>query len=414
LLSTPVFLGLSVIDEKDAPIAAGMTLLSCGTALLLWRLFEKDHGSGDLDWMEKPGAANAVAAFMVFLGTTIAFGTRVGTAALIGVECAIVGLLFLLALPRGIARVATAICALLLSVGAGVFVAIAINPLARKAPIQWMMEGILYAVTPATQGLMVYGRMINSGALPWWYIPSMVVVEYSATFLALVALGGVAVILRWRRGLPIQEAYPWAPFVIQGFVFPLCIIASGAVLHDRLRHLVFVIPPWAMLAAFGLYYCVDAVRANKRRTAVLLAVLGPLFLLVNFSNTLIWYPYQYVYMSEFARLLPQYSFDNEPLGLSIHEAVARMRRLGIKQFYAGPAPTYEAYGTGTRAGVADGSDVAIELLHPNHPHVYPVPGGGTYYAHTRPSWGYKGLPAFCRKLFTIERQGFILGEGGTC
>jgi hypothetical protein len=407
LSSTPVFLGISVIDEKDAPIAAGMTFLSCGTALLLWRLFQNDHISSRPKLLERPAATDAVAAVMIFLGTIIAFGTRVGAAALIGLECAIVGFLFLLALPRGIARVALASAILLFSVCAGVVLAIAVNPLARKAPIQWMMEGILYAVHPATQPLKLYGQTINSGALPWWYVPGWILAEYSATFLALVVLGGVAVTLLWRRGARIEAAYPWVPFIVQGFVLPICIVASGAVLHDRLRHLVFIIPALSLLAALGLSFCVDAIGIIGRRAALVLAILGPAFLLVNFTNTLMWYPYQYAYLSEIARAFPQYAFDNEPLGLSITEAVARMRQQGISRFYAGPAPISPAY-------QAEKSDVTVELLHPNTPHALPVPGGGAYYVHTRPSWGYAGLPAFCRTLFKIERQGFILGVGGTC
>jgi hypothetical protein len=407
LTSTPVFLGLSVIDEKDAPIAAGMTLLSCGTALLLWRLFQSDCALSRPRLLERPAATNAVAAIMLSLGTTMAFGTRVGAAALIGVECAIVGLLFLLALPRGIARVASAIGVLLFAVGAGVFLAIAVNPLARKAPIQWMMEGILYAVHPATQLLKLYGQTINSGALPWWYVPGWILAEYSATFLALVALGGVAAALLWRRGSTIEGAYPWVPFIIQGLVLPVCIIASGAVLHDRLRHLLFIVPPLSLLAAFGLYFCVEGIAKTGRRAALVLAVLGPAFLLVNFANTLIWYPYQYAYLSEITRLFPEYAFDSEPLGLSINESVQRMRQLGINHFYAGPAPIHAAY-------EAQKSDVTVVILGPGAPHTQPVPGGGTYYVHTRPSWGYAGLPDFCRTLFKIERQGFILGVGGTC
>ena len=407
LLSTPVFLGISMIDEKDAPIAAGMTLLSCGTALLLWRLFRNDDASGRPKLLERPAAANALAAVMVFLGTTIAFGTRAGAAALIGVECAIVGFLFLLALPKGIARVASAIGVLIFSVGAGVLLAIAVNPLARKAPIQWMMEGIVYSVHPATQPLTLYGQTINSGALPWWYIPAWILAEYSATFLALVVLGGVAVSLLWRRGVSIETAYPWVPFIVQGLVLPVCIVASGAILHDRLRHLVFIVPPLSLLAGFGLYFCVEGIATTRRRAALVLAVLGPAFLLVNFANTLVWYPYQYAYLSEITRLFPQYAFDNEPLGLSVTESVARMRQLGISRFYAGPAPIHAAY-------EAQKSDVTVVHLHPGTPNSRPVQGGGAYYIHTRPSWGYAGLPAFCRTLFKIERQGFILGVGGVC
>jgi hypothetical protein len=158
-----------------------------------------------------------------------------------------------------------------------------------------------------------------------------------------------------------------------------------------------------MLAAFGLYLCVDGVRHNRRWTAKALAILGPALLLANFSTTLIWYPYQYVYLSEIARSFPQFSFDSETLGLSITEGIRRMREHGITRVRAGPAPIYAAY-------EAKQLGVAVEWLRRGQL----VPGGGAYYVHTRPSWGAAGLPAYCRTLFRIERQGVILGVGGEC
>ena len=405
LLSTPVFLGLSVVDEKDAPVAAGITLLSCGAALMLWRLFRNDADPDTSRW-ERPVFINAIAAVMIFSGTTMAFGTRVGAAALIGVECAVVCFMFLLALPRGSARVASTAAALLLSVSAGVFLATAINPLGRKSPIQWIMEGILYAAHPATQPLKLYGRTIYSGALPWWYVPGWLLAEYSAAFLALAALGIVGAFLTVHRTRKIESIYPWMPFVVQGLLLPLCIILSGAVLHDRLRHLLFIIPPLCMLAAFGLHCCVEGICGSRPRLA--LGVLGPAFLLINFTYTMIWYPYQYAYLSEFARTFPPYSFDVETLGLTIHEAVGRIRGLGIDRFRAGPAPAFVSYDKEHFGVIVHYVSIGYS------PYRRPLQGDGAFYLHTRPSWEAAGLPGFCRKLFQIERQGVILGVGGQC
>jgi hypothetical protein len=409
LLSTPVFLGLSVIDEKDAPIAAGLTLLSCGASLLLWRVCEDEGGPRPSKLLVRRWVANALAAAMVFLGTFVAFGTRVGAAALIAVECVIVCFLLLLTRPRGLARVASAVSLLLLAVCAGALLAVIINPLGRKAPIQWIMGGILYAAgIPAKQPLKVYGQTINSGALPWWYVPGWILAEYSAAFLALCFVGCFGAILLWWRKSKIKVMYPWVPFVVQGFMFPLGIIMSGAVLHDRLRHLLFMVPPLCMLAALGLYLCVDGVRVTRHWTTKTLAALGPAFLLINFATTLIWYPYQYAYLSETARLFPQFAFDSEPLGLSIHEAVERMRQHGVTKFRAGPAPTFVSYDPKQWG-------IAVDYVSLGYaPHRRPVRGGGAYYLHSRPSWDAAGLPSFCRTLFRIERQGVILGVGGEC
>jgi hypothetical protein len=163
-----------------------------------------------------------------------------------------------------------------------------------------------------------------------------------------------------------------------------------------------------MLAGYGLYICVDRIRSNTRWYDKALAVLGPAFLVINFTYTAIWFPYQYAYMSEFGRSFPQFAFDTEVLGLTITEAVRRMPQHGVKSFRTGPAPLFLVYDP-KETGVA----VDLVVAHwPDHPR--PRPGGGAYYVHSRPSWGGSGLPDFCRTLFKIERQGVVLGVGGEC
>jgi len=408
LLSTPVYLGLSSIDGKDVPIAVGLTLLSCGAALLLWRLGFLEKPGAPLPRLSiAPGAANAVAATLVFLGTLLAFGTRTGAIALIAFESAVVCALFGLALQRGVARVASAASILWLSVFAGVVLAIAINPLARKAPVEWLMEGVFYAARAPKPSLTLYGQMVKSEALPWWYVPGWIIAEYPAAFLALLLIGGVGTILALSQKPKANAVTPWVPFFVQGFIIPVCIILSGAAIYDRLRHVLFIVPPLCMLAGFGLYLCVDAAKSTTGWTAKALAVLGPAFLVTIFASTVIWYPYQYAYLSELARTFRQFAFDAEPLGLSINEAVRRMRELGIPHFLAGPAPVAAAYDEGK-------SGVTVSVARRQGPDRALVSGSGTYYIHTRPSWGGAGLPSYCRTLFKIERQGVILGVGGVC
>ena len=71
---------------------------------------------------------------------------------------------------------------------------LAINPLGRKAPIRWIIEGIAYARHPVTQPVKLYGVTVDSGALPWWYVPGWLVGEYPLAFWLLVALGAWGVV----------------------------------------------------------------------------------------------------------------------------------------------------------------------------------------------------------------------------
>ena len=401
LLSTPVFIGMSVINEKDAPIAAGMTLLSCGSALLLWQV-----SSASTNRRSSP----ALAAAAIFLGTLFAFGTRVGALALIAVECAVVGIAAIVLCRGRLLRIMNVMAILGTSVLAAVVWATMINPLGRKEPIRWIFEGIAYAGHPVTQAVKLYGATVNSGALPWWYVPAWLIGEYPLAFWLLVALGiwGVMTLLSRKNA---RGVYVWTPFVAQGLLLPILIVFFSGSFYDRLRHLLFIIPPWCMLAGFGLYVCVERMRQSGGLRSSMLALLATAFLTYNFAMTVIWYPYQYVFLSEIARLWPQFSFDSETLGLSVTESIERMRERGITQFRAGPAPIHAAYedpANVTRLGVT------IGYVGQGTPHPVPVPGGGAYYLHTRPSWGFAGVPPFCRELFRIERQSVILGVGAQC
>ena len=144
LLSTPVFLGLSSIDPKDGPVAAGVTLFSCGCALLLWQV---RPSAGDIPQSVKNWRVNTIAGLAIFFGTAITIGTRAGTAALLAVEGTLVCMAIAIEtlvnsraktmiLPLGI---------LLLTACGGAILTIICNPLAPRAPIQWVIDSIAFA-----------------------------------------------------------------------------------------------------------------------------------------------------------------------------------------------------------------------------------------------------------------------------
>jgi hypothetical protein len=75
LMSTPVFVGQSAINVKDVPVGIGITIFSCGAALVL---------------LEAHRARRVlVPAALILAGAFLAVGTRAGAVALIGFEAAI-------------------------------------------------------------------------------------------------------------------------------------------------------------------------------------------------------------------------------------------------------------------------------------------------------------------------------------
>ena len=205
--------------------------------------------------------------------------------------------------------------------------------------MRWIIESVSYASgTGVATPVRFYGETPTSNALPWWYIPGWIVAEYPVAFLMLLAFGVAGVVLLLVRKPRLERCYPWVPFVVQGLILPVCIVVAGAVLYDRLRHVLFIVPPLCMLAGFGLYFCAANVDGSPTWRAASFVLIGPALLLMVFTSTLVWYPYQYAYLSEVARAFPQFSFDNEPLGLSVNEGIQRMHLLGVKSLRAGPGP----------------------------------------------------------------------------
>jgi hypothetical protein len=382
LMSTPVFVGQSAINVKDVPVGIGITIFSCGAALLLLET-------------RRPRALMALAGLLVGVGAFLAVGTRAGAIALVGFEAAILGAVWMMR--SRIKEVAVMAAGL----AAGILVAALINPFGRKAPIQWLWESVAFSPSlgnpiPTT----LYGVKVQSTALPWWYVPGWIVVEYPLPFLVLAVIGAAAAISRLSAA-SLERALAWLPFVIQGLILPLVIVVTGATFYDRLRHIFFFVPPLCLLAGFGLYICYSSLERRSGLREKALALVGAGCLAANFAATVLWHPYQYAYLNAFGRLFPKYSFDTDYWGLTITEAVERMKARGVTMLRAGPAPVFLNY--------FDEKGMTVQ----GNPSHIPV-GQGFYYTHIRPSWRATGLPKSCRKLFEITRQGVRLGVGGEC
>jgi hypothetical protein len=285
--------------------------------------------------------------------------------------------------------------------GAGVLFAALTNPLGRKAPIEWLWESVAFSPSlSAPISTTLYGVKVQSTALPWWYVPGWIVVEYSLPFLLLAVIGAAAAIGRLKTE-KLDRALAWFPFVIQGLILPLVIILVGATLYDRLRHLFFIVPPFCLLAAFGLYVCFSSVKMSASLRAKALPLLGAACLLLNFGATVLWHPYQYAYLNALGRIFPDYTFDTDYWGLTVAEAIERMKDRGVETVRVGPAPIFLSY---------EAEDPIVVRPHPRPT----VLEHGYYYVHSRPSWWATGLPESCRTLFEIRRQGANLGVGGEC
>jgi hypothetical protein len=172
---------------------------------------------------------------------------------------------------------------LLGAITARALVAIGLGWLAAAALWPWLQIG-----NPFTQFGAVYdyfirsyvqfafpawGETLHSGALPWHYIPGQLLARLPEGFIALLAIALLLAVLNLVRlvdrsvaatrqngaGSAILAATMWltqaralALVAIAALAPPIFIVLRGSVVFDGIRHVLFVVPMLAILAAWAL------------------------------------------------------------------------------------------------------------------------------------------------------------------
>ena len=386
-LATPLWLGMSHVDFKDMPVAAGITLVTAGLVFSL-----------AIAHLVK---ATIVGAVVAGAGGAVALSTRAGALPLL--VALLVGTVVWV-VTWGIARrrlratlpvVATALSAL---VCAFVFTW-SINPIAQIAMLDWLYDAIDVArAYPWNAGpIRVAGIDVRSVDLPWWYVPAWLWAQLPLLTLVTL-LGGVGVLavmlIRRRELASSRTTAPLVPIVLQAAVLPLGVVLSGAVLYDGIRHLLFMIPALVALPAVALAELDRRVRDRRPRSAVVLPLAAVLVVAASACASVRWAPYAYAYVNPIAgRNEDGRSWELDYWGVSAREGIERLRGLGLSPVRLEP-PT----GAGLPYGAVAGRPLPARL----------EPG---LYVFLR--WS-RAADFGCTVVFTIERDGHVLGEGARC
>lgn len=384
-LATPLWLGLSHVDTKDVPVAAGLTLISAGMMLGLVA--------------RTPVARGALSIAAVSAGCIVALATRPGA----------LGLVFGLIAGTGAVTVGGNVVARrnggqgthpawpLLVAGAvgltsGLGVTWATNPIARIDMPTWVADALEVASRyPVIITVRMLGSDIETTSMPWWYVPAWLGAQLPLLTLAALALGIVGLVvagLRHRSGDASVIALG-APVVFQGAVLPFLIAGSGAVLYDGLRHLLFMLPALLALPALGL---AAIERSVGRRARAVLAAAAVGCVAASLGASIGWAPYAYAHLNPVAGRDPERrAWELDYWGVSAREGITRLRRLGLDEIVVRPS-----------------NDVGRPW------------GARTKRSRDSP-WGLyvfrrfdARVPTGCRVLFRIERAGQVLGEGARC
>jgi len=385
-LATPLWLGMSHVDFKDMPVAAGLTLVTAGLILAFV--------------LERPRRASVAGAALAGAGGAIAIATRPAAIVLLGGLVAgtlavVLGWAVARRRPRAALPVAVAACAAPLC---GLVLTWATDPIARIGGIGWLRDSIDVARDyPWDVGpIRTAGQDLRSVDLPWWYVPAWLGAQLPLLTLAAI-LGGIvalAVLLaRRRRTVRAAVAIPVVPIALQALVLPLLIVASGAVLYDGIRHVLFMLPALIALAAVALAALERGARASRLRLGLVLPLAAVAIVATSFVAAARWAPYSYAFLNAAAgRDTKHRSWELDYWGVSAREGVQRLREAGLTPLYVKPSQQ-----PGVPWGAYNG----------------PLTTGGRSGIYVFLRWD-DAADFGCTVIFTIKRGGHVLGEGAHC
>jgi hypothetical protein len=385
-LATPLWLGMSHVDFKDMPVAAGLTLVTAGLILAFV--------------LEPPRRATVAGAVLAGAGGAVAVATRPASllllAGLVG-GTAVAVLAWALARRRPRAAVPVAVAAGVAPV-CGLAVTWATNPIARIGGLGWLRDSIDVARDyPWDVGpIRTAGQNLRSVDLPWWYVPAWLGAQLPLLTLAAVA-GGIVLLavllVRRRRTLDPASAIPAVPIALQAVALPVLIVASGAVLYDGIRHLLFMLPALIALAAVALAVLDRRAGAARPWLALALPLGAVAIVAASLVSAARWAPYSYAYLNPVAgRDKEHRAWELDYWGVSAREGLRRLREAGLTPLYVQPSQQ-----PGVPWGAYNG----------------PVTTGGRSGLYVFVRWD--GASRYgCSVIFTIERGGHVLGEGARC
>ena len=380
-LSTPLWLGMSHVDFKDMPLASGLTLVTAGLTFSCS--------------ISPPRWSLIVGVVLCGSGGAIALASRPGSLPLL-TALAVGSAISVFAIGRSgkVRALPTEVAAGAALAGALVFTW-ATNPIARIDMPKWLENSTAVARSfPWNSTIRTAGRDVRSTDLPLWYVPAWIGAQLPLLTLAAV-LGGagllIVILIRQTAAERLRTALPLVPIALQGIVLPVATVASGAVLYDGIRHLLYMLPALMAIPAVALATLDRRLRASRR--GVLLPLVAVVVAATSLFASIRWAPYAYAFVNPVAgRNTDTRDWELDYWGVSAREGVRRLERLGLTPVHvqptAGPAIPWGAASGPVEHGSGSGLYVFLR---------------------------YNRAADFgCRVLFTIKRDGHVLGEGARC
>ena len=174
-------------------------------------------------------------------------------------------------------------------------VTVATWPYLWPDPVGRFIQSVLRVGSFPTHDVLFRGSVLSSANLPWTYFPTLAGLELTEPAVILVLIGSFALV--WRRFIARRGALRvedgilglWGAIPLIGLLF------VGVSVYGNIRQLLFVLPPFFVLAGKGLEAVGSALRF-KASTILLTALVA----LPGIGGIVALHPYEYAYFNAIA------------------------------------------------------------------------------------------------------------------
>jgi hypothetical protein len=385
LVSTlPIWVGMSQVNSKDIPVAAGLSIFSTGFMLILkkskslkvffWGIFLASIGAG-ISLAVRPASISLVLAFLS-LNVLVFFLSNLRKEKLFSLIVRIFLIYF-----------TTMIISLTITY---IF-----NPISVNNFYTWILDSVRTSLNyPSIQPIRVFGQDFLSNELPAWYIFAWVWAQLPVlTFLSLIA-SLILLVKRVRIFNDLSMTYSISPFLIQAFLVPLTMLFTQNNIYNGIRHLLFIYPALMIVSTVFFLYLVE--NFDSKIFQIISRGLVISILLLNIFATYRWLPYSYAYINPLAGLGAQRNWDLDYWGLTSREGIEKLKFLdSSKPVFVMPDAS---------SSIPFAGSAVTELASIVSPFSLYV------FIH----WNHKIVEERCEIEFRIKRDNQVLGMGGVC
>jgi len=265
IFSIPLWVGHSMFNIKDVPVAAGFTLYTLVLTTLAIRT-----PTGRNAWITVIGFS---------AGGVLALGSRPGI--WVAIAASTVGIIFLIllldtrstglsvALRSAFSRLGLVLASVTLSYG----VLWVVYPAVFNNPWSLMLESLSGSQRFPAQATTLTAGIEMSSQSPWLYIPLWLMAQMPIIVLLSAAVG--ALWLGRKYVLSIFRSSPGDPVMrggiavfLQVVIVPLGAILLGSTLYGGVRQLLFIFPALALLSMLGIRALVMLAASSSRQWTI--------------------------------------------------------------------------------------------------------------------------------------------------